>query len=997
MPVILGQIIYTSLPGVGLKTLASVDVPTKIQQAFLQQVVYQHWNSYKPPMAGYCAVYIHQVTLEHTLFGWLYNDGFDDLDRSHIPYFICYFLAEQLHAVQLENIFVCLHRGPLAVIDRQSPPNDLETLVVPNLSSYQPARIGVAIPADVRDHSHIALQQRRLLDLFVPVDEHKIITSVNSQTYNQQATPVQPLVTAMTSPSPDKSNNRNLTTEEPEQTARRQESPDHREQGRREWSLKAKATVWAIAVSTLPLLAVGTTYYLGSQSITKQITQARLAGATDLTATEALHRQQSLLLLGTGVTAVLAGAIAAIVANRALRPVLSAAAASTTIVNKLRRQEVGTRARAVGKDELVALETNISLIEEHLPDLLWQQEANSERFQVLMNITRRIQESFSEENVFRTTVEEVRKTFRSDRVVIFRLDSNSDGTFVEESVAPGWPKTLWSTIHDPCFEGGYIEQYRKGRVCAIDNIYKAGLTDCYIGLLERFAVKASLIAPIMKDNQLFGLLIVHQCSGPRFWEQSEIDLCAQLATQVGFALDHARLLEQVDSKADRAQVFIEITSRIRESLNEEDVLRTTVEEVRKAIRTDRVIVYGFDSNWYGTVIAESVVPGFPKALRAKIKDPCFEEGYVEKYQAGRVQATNNIYEAGLTACYINQLEPFAVKANLVAPILKDGHLFGLLIAHECSGPRDWQQFEVNLFAQLATQVGFALDHARLLDQVEQAYQAAETAFDKQSQQKEALQRQVSELLRDSKTSVDTLLSEALGQMESITTAYNQIQAVADSAQGMIASAQQAKLQDQQLNQMLQDGHEAMNRALDCICALRETVVEAAKKVKRRDQPSQKLSQMVSLIGQVASQMQIQAMSAALEAARTGTGQEFASIAEKVVSLARQLNAGIAKIKPLVAEIQTETNEVVSAMDAGTEQAIAGAQLVEETQQKLNSVATVSAQVKTLEELTQAAAFQAQTLNSVSQSVLEFASIANQTSEQSLAVAESLAKLETVGQ
>lgn len=78
---------------------------------------------------------------------------------------------------------------------------------------------------------------------------------------------------------------------------------------------------------------------------------------------------------------------------------------------------------------------------------------------------------------------------------------------------------------------------------------------------------------------------------------------------------------------------------------------------------------------------------------------------------------------------------------------------------------------------------------------------------------------MSELLRDSKTCGDILSTEALGQMESITTAYNQIQAVADSARGMIASAQQAKLQDQQLNQTLQDGHEAMNRALDCICAI----------------------------------------------------------------------------------------------------------------------------------------------------------------------------------
>ena len=116
-----------------------------------------------------------------------------------------------------------------------------------------------------------------------------------------------------------------------------------------------------------------------------------------------------------------------------------------------------------------------------------------------------------------------------------------------------------------------------------------------------------------------------------------------------------------------------------------------------------------------------MVPGYPKVLRSKIHDSCFTQGYVEKYQSGRVVAINNIYESDLADCHISLLESFAVKANLVAPIVKDEQLFGLLIAHQCSGPRDWQQFEIDLFTQIAMQVGFTLDHARLL----QAYEAAE--------------------------------------------------------------------------------------------------------------------------------------------------------------------------------------------------------------------------------------------------------------------------------
>ncbi|WP_341527662.1 GAF domain-containing protein [Nostoc sp. UHCC 0302] len=937
-------------------------------------------------------------------------------------------------------------------------------------------------------------------------------------------------------------------------------------------SLKSKAIGWAIAFTMLPVVTIGIACYFGSQSITRQITQAKQAGSADLTQVElALDKHRSSLLLETALIAVGSGALATFLINRVTRRVLSAANISNALVNRLDREEVRTLTPIVGKDELVALETNINLLQNLLPEQSWQQEVEAELSQLLIHITRRIQESLSQEDVLRTTVEEVRKAFRIDRVVIFRFESNGSGTFVEEAVAPGLPKTLWATISDPCFEVGYVEQYRNGRVRAINDIYQANLKDCHIGLLERFAVKANLIAPILKDGKLFSLLIGHQCSAPRVWQQSEIDLFAQIAAQVGFALDHARLVEQIAARGDQAQLIIDITRRIRGSLNEEDVLKTTVNEIRKAIATDRVLiygfdkdwygtviaeavlpgfpkalranikdpcfaegyveqyqagrvratnniykaglsachisqlepfavkanlvapilkddklfgllvahhcsaprewqqleidlfaqlamqvgfaldharllqridnegmrtqliaditrrirgslneedvlkstvneirkaiatdrvmVYGFDKDWYGTVIAEAVLPGFPKALRANIKDPCFAEGYVEQYQAGRVQATNNIYEAGLSACHISQLEPFAVKANLVAPILKDDKLFGLLIAHNCSAPREWQQWEIDLFAQLAMQVGFALDHARLLNQVEQAYVSVESAYQEQHQQKAALQHQVSELLRDSETIGETLTSWTQSQMQSVTSTYNQIQALANSSQEMLFCVEQTERQEQKLNQIVEDGQEGINQIVDSIAAIRATATEVAARVKRLEQPSQKLFQGVSLIGQVTSQIKFDAMKVALEAARTGnTGQEFAVIAEKLLSQVQQLDIDIAEIQSLVAEIYTANNAVVALIEAEQEEAIALTQGVEETQQKLNQINAIGIQVNALiEELTQGAANQIETSTAANQSILEVASIANQISEQAVTVARDLAKLTAMAQ
>ncbi|MDZ8080850.1 MAG: GAF domain-containing protein [Nostoc sp. SerVER01] len=486
------------------------------------------------------------------------------------------------------------------------------------------------------------------------------------------------------------------------------------------WSLKTKAIIWALGISVLPVVAIGTaTYYYGTDLITKKIPQVRQESGKSSTETElALQRQLSLLLTGMGVTAVLAGAIATFVVNRTITRIKNAAETTNTIKNRLRPDSDFTQVYIASKDELVMLERNISLFTELLSVLQQDKEGETDYSQLSNKITRWVRESFNEEDVLKTTSEEIRRALSLDRVTIFSFDSNSNGTFIAESVAPGLPKILGLTVSDPGFEAGYIEKYQNGCNRAIDNIHQSNLTDGDIELLEQFAVKSSLVAPILKDKQLFGLLIAHQCSRLRFWQQSEIDLFAQIAMQMGFALDYATVLEQVDTKANKAQLFIEITRSIRQSLNEEDVLKTTVEEVRKVLSTDRVLVYTFNANWSGIIIAESVVPGYPKVLRSEIEDPCFTKGYVEKYQSGRVQATNNIYQAGLTDCHINLLESFAVKANLVAPIIKDQQLFGLLIAHQCSRPRDWQQPEIDLFVQIAMQVGFALDHARLLQRIE---------------------------------------------------------------------------------------------------------------------------------------------------------------------------------------------------------------------------------------------------------------------------------------
>jgi methyl-accepting chemotaxis protein PixJ len=356
--------------------------------------------------------------------------------------------------------------------------------------------------------------------------------------------------------------------------------------------------------------------------------------------------------------------------------------------------------------------------------LLQTQQSATLQAQQINHINAQIRKSFEVEDILATTVEETRAALASDRVLVYGFDQNWKGTVIAESVDSQWPTALGAFIDDPCFAQRYIQPYLRGRVAATENIFEAGLTECYLNQLAPFGVKANLVAPILVNRKLMGLLIGHQCSRPRVWKDLEIDLMRKVAVQLGYALDQAYLLEQQQATAKKARLLNEITTQFRNSQNPEEVFDLLVEETRDAMKADRVIIYKFNQNWEGTIVAESVDKKWPVILGKKIADPCFASNYAKPYFRGRVSFVEDFQESGHAECYAEMLAPWGVKANVVAPVIAETKLHGLLIVHQCSGPRKWSESDINFTKQLAIQVGLALDQAFLLQKQQDAAEQA---------------------------------------------------------------------------------------------------------------------------------------------------------------------------------------------------------------------------------------------------------------------------------
>jgi diguanylate cyclase (GGDEF)-like protein len=214
---------------------------------------------------------------------------------------------------------------------------------------------------------------------------------------------------------------------------------------------------------------------------------------------------------------------------------------------------------------------------------------------------------------------------------------------------------------------------------------------------------------------------LYHCSTVKFQRayqllQAEVEERKQVET----ALREAEIA--LKQQTERERMITAIAQHIRQSLDLTEILNTTVAEVRQFLDTDRVFIYRFEPDWSGTILVESVTPGFKSSVGTKIQDTYFVETSGEPYRNGRIQAIENIYTAGLTICHVNLLVKFQVKANLVVPILKGQELWGLLVAYHCCSPRKWQQWEIDLLKELATQLAIAIQQAELYHQLKIANQ-----------------------------------------------------------------------------------------------------------------------------------------------------------------------------------------------------------------------------------------------------------------------------------
>ncbi len=356
---------------------------------------------------------------------------------------------------------------------------------------------------------------------------------------------------------------------------------------------------------------------------------------------------------------------------------------------------------------------------------------NNEQQRALYRVISKIRASLDLETIFSTTTKETCKLLRAERIAVYRFSDDWSGKFISdfEFAESGWidqslgKNTVWTDSYLQETQGG---RYRHNETLVISDVRTANLSQCHLEILEQFHIRAYATAPIFIGQNLWGVLAAYQHSSTRKWQDSEIQFLSQVAGQLGFAVQQAELLLEIQRQSlelqesnHQQQILFDLITEIRESLDLDVLFKTTTREVRKALQVDRVGIFRFHKNskyYCGEFVAENVLPQYDSAMDIKVTDRCFAEDYAIAYEQGRIQVLSDINQADLQDCHSDILKRFQVKSQIIMPLVQSGKLWGLLCIHQCSHPRDWKTSEVQFVKQLAFHFNVALDHANLLQQ-----------------------------------------------------------------------------------------------------------------------------------------------------------------------------------------------------------------------------------------------------------------------------------------
>ena len=280
------------------------------------------------------------------------------------------------------------------------------------------------------------------------------------------------------------------------------------------------------------------------------------------------------------------------------------------------------------------------------------------------------------------------------------------------------------------------------------------------------------------------------------------------------------------------------------------------------------------------------------------------------------------------------------------------------------------------------------------------HQSAETVASS-SQELTASSDQSAQVTNNIAQSISDVATMNEQQSDSVNKTFSAVKQISANIEENASNANIASSNAEAASKEAGDGGNSIRTAISQMESIEKVVSESAAVVNELGERSKEIGMIVETITGIAEQTNLLALNAAIEAARAGDqGRGFAVVAEEVRKLAAESQEAAEKISNLIGTIQSQTENAVQAMNAGTIEVQKGAEVVKESGTAFKRIIElnndVAQQVKGIAQTTEEAAKASTDVISSVQNVDQAAkNVSDQTQTVSAATEEQSASMEEI--
>ena len=241
-------------------------------------------------------------------------------------------------------------------------------------------------------------------------------------------------------------------------------------------------------------------------------------------------------------------------------------------------------------------------------------------------------------------------------------------------------------------------------------------------------------------------------------------------------------------------------------------------------------------------------------------------------------------------------------------------------------------------------------------------------------------RQLGTALNDLRSATEKLAAGSDDQAAQAVEASVAIEEMAASIHYVSENASSSATVAEEARTNAEHGTRAVTRTIEGMKAVRDQVQETSMRIKRLGESSQEIGEIVELIGDIADRTSILALNASIQAAMAGeAGRGFAVVAEEVERLADRATEATKRAGMLVKTTQSETAEVMAAMEDTTREVVNRSNIANEAGVALSEIQGVSDRLAELiQAISDAAQQQAKGSEQVAHSMAEMSSVTKNT-------------------